>query len=139
MFSLWVAKNIFTGFVIFEMKVQKIQNDINFKGSQAVDKPQKSRHEFIDTIADNVRNPRDVNDCVAVPRGIFKAYMYLMGGSALMTIANCLPKKLSGVSKTLVGIGAGLSFVSAFYFAKPFALKGLLPTVERNTNSENSK
>ena len=50
------------------MNISKIQTTPNFYNTQ---KPQK--REFIDIISDNVRNPRDVNDCVAVPRGIFKA------------------------------------------------------------------
>lgn len=58
------------------MNISKIQTTPNFYNTQ---KPQK--REFIDIISDNVRNPRDVNDCVAVPRGIFKAYIYLMAGS----------------------------------------------------------
>ena len=70
------------------MNISKIQTTPNFYNTQ---KPQK--REFIDIISDNVRNPRDVNDCVAVPRGIFKAYIYLMAGSGLISIANFLPQK----------------------------------------------
>ena len=42
------------------MNISKIQTTPNFYNTQ---KPQK--REFIDIISDNVRNPRDVNDCVA--------------------------------------------------------------------------
>lgn len=106
------------------MRVSRVQQSQNFCNN-----PKKK--EFIDVIADNVRNPRDVNDCVAVPRGIFKAYIYLMAGSGLISVANFLPKKLNFL-KTLFNIsGAVLGFVSAVYFAKPFAIKGLSPTVER--------
>ena len=66
------------------MNITKIQPNISFQNTQ----PQRKKHEFIDIIADNVRNPRDVQDCVAVPRGIFKAYIYLMLGSGLISIAN---------------------------------------------------
>lgn len=89
------------------------------------------KREFIDIIADNIKNPRDVNDCVAVPRGIFKAYIYLMAGSGLISIANFLPQKLRRTKTTLNILGAGLGIVSAVYFAKPFAVKGLQPTVSR--------
>ena len=99
----------------------------NFYSNQ---KPQK--REFIDIIADNVKNPRDVNDCVAVPRGIFKAYIYLMAGSGLLSIANFLPAKWKVLKTSLNVIGAALGIISAVYFAKPFAIKGLSPTVERN-------
>ena len=53
------------------MNVSKVQTRPNFYNNE---KPKK--REFIDVIADNVKNPRDVQDCVAVPRGIFKAYIY---------------------------------------------------------------
>lgn len=108
------------------MNISKITTATNFYNTQ---KPQK--REFIDLISDNVRNPRDVNDCVAVPRGIFKAYIYLMGGSALMSIANFLPQKLKHLKTGLNITGATLGFISAIYFAKPFALKGLSPTVQK--------
>ena len=52
------------------MNISKIQTTPNFYNTQ---KPQK--REFIDIISDNVRNPRDVNDCVAVPRGIFEMFI----------------------------------------------------------------
>lgn len=96
-----------------------------------------TKREFIDVIADNVRNPRDVNDCVAVPRGIFKAYMYLMAGSGLMSIANFTPAKYTKTKTVLNILGAILGIISAIYFAKPFAIKGLSPTVERNANTTN--
>lgn len=108
------------------MNISKIQTTPNFYNNP---KPQK--REFIDIISDNVRNPRDVNDCVAVPRGIFKAYIYLMAGSALMSIANFLPQNWKGIKTSLNILGAGLGFVSAIYFAKPFAVKGLAPTVNK--------
>ena len=94
------------------------------------------KREFIDIIADNVKNPRDVNDCVAVPRGIFKAYIYLMAGSGLISIANFLPQKLKGAKTTLNVLGASLGMISAVYFAKPFAVKGLQPTVSKQKNKQ---
>ena len=108
------------------MNVSKIQTKPNFYNNEKTKK-----REFIDVIADNVKNPRDVQDCVAVPRGIFKAYIYLMAGSGLLSISNFLPNKWKG-TKTVVNIlGAILGIISAVYFAKPFAIKGLSPTVER--------
>ena len=108
------------------MQVQKIQS-IKFQNNE----PAHKKREFIDIIADNVRNPRDVQDCVAVPRGIFKAYIYLMAGSSLMLTAAALPQKWKA-AKTIFNISSAiLSGVSAVYFAKPFALKGLSPTVKQ--------
>ena len=53
------------------MKVQSIQT-INFKNTAS--KQESKKPEFIDKLMGVVQNQRDVNDCVAVPRGIFKAY-----------------------------------------------------------------
>ena len=61
------------------MNISKIQTITpNFRNEQ----PKK--REFIDKFSEAVRNPRDVNDCVAVPRGIFKAYLFIMGGFGLL-------------------------------------------------------
>ena len=108
------------------MNVSKIQTRPNFYNNE---KPKK--REFIDVIADNVKNPRDVQDCVAVPRGIFKAYIYLMAGSGLLSISNFLPNKWKGVKTTVNILGAILGIISAVYFAKTFAIKGLSSTVEK--------
>lgn len=109
------------------MNIPKINNTQNF---YSIEKPKK--REFIDIISDNVRNPRDVNDCVAVPRGIFKAYIYLMAGSGLISIANFLPQKWKTLKTSLNVLGATLGIISAIYFAKPFALKDLSPTVKKD-------
>ncbi len=110
------------------MKIDKI-NSITIKQSQSAQNPKKN--ELIDLIANNIRNPRDVEDCVAVPRGIFKAYIYLMIGSSLMLSAAALPQKWK-ITKCLLNIAsAACTATSAVYFAKPFAVKGLSPTVKR--------
>ena len=114
------------------MKVQQIQN-LNFQSTVRAEMPAKKR-EFIDIIADNVKNPRDVQDCVAVPRGIFKAYILLMAASSLMLIAAATPNKFKGIKTTLNILSAILSGLSAVYFAKPFAVKGLSPTVTAKNN-----
>ena len=105
--------------------IQNIQNSKNFCADKTKNK------QFIDLIADNIKNPRDVEDCVAVPRGIFKAYIYLMAGSGLISISNFLPQKWTAIKTSLNVLGAALGIVSAVYFAKPFAVKGLSPTVDR--------
>ncbi len=112
------------------MRIFEITNTFNKTNFRNNDSKKQNR-EFIDIIADNVKNPRDVKDCVAVPRGIFKAYIYLMMGSSLMLIGAALPNRWKGL-KTGFNIGSAiLSGISAVYFAKPFAVKGLSPTVEK--------
>lgn len=108
------------------MNISKIQTTTpNFRNEQ----PKK--REFIDKFSEAVRNPRDVNDCVAVPRGIFKAYLFIMGGFGLLGISGALPQKMKNTKMMLNITGNILNFISAIYFAKPFAVKGLSPTVKR--------
>ena len=113
------------------MKVGKIQ-EISFKNNQ--ENPAPKKREFIDVITDSVRNPRDVNDCVAVPRGIFKAYILIMSGSALLALSGLIKgrRAFGKAAKTsLSAVGWVLNGLSALYFAKPFAFKGNNPTVKR--------
>ena len=102
------------------MNISKIQTTPNFYNTQ---KPQK--REFIDIISDNVRN------------SLFKAYIYLMAGSGLISIANFLPQKWKGIKTSLNVLGAGLGIISAVYFAKPFAVKSLSPTVKKEELNKN--
>lgn len=108
------------------MKISKIQNTPNFKNTQQTQKP-----EFIDKLTGAIRNQRDVNDCVAVPRGIFKAYLFIMGGFGLLGISGALPQKMKNTKMVLNIAGNILNFLSAIYFAKPFAFKGVSPTVKQ--------
>ena len=99
----------------------------NFKSTN---KPQKK--EFIDRFLDVVQNQSDVNDCVAVPRGIFKAYLWIMGGFGLLGISGALPQKFAKTKSALSIIGNICNAISAFYFAKPFAFKGVSPTIRKD-------
>lgn len=113
------------------MKVDKVQA-VNFKNNS--ESRNNNKREFIDVITDAVINPRDVNDCVAVPRGIFKAYLLIMSGSALLTLSTLIKgNKPFGkfVKGSMIVSGWLLNTLSAIYFAKPFAFKGNSPTVKR--------
>lgn len=118
------------------MKIDGISKNICTQNSFKKEK----KHEFIDSFSEAVKNPDDVNDCVAVPRGIFKAYMWIMGGFALLSLAGYIPDKHQ-TSKKIVGIaGTIANFISAFYFSKPFWAKGVSPTVKReNVNNHNKQ
>lgn len=108
------------------MNISKIQTTPNFYNTQT-----QHKREFIDKLTDAVKNPRDVNDCVAVPRGIFKAYLFIMGGFGLLGISGALPQKMKNTKMVLNIAGNVLNFISAIYFAKPFAVKGVSPTVKK--------
>lgn len=115
------------------MKINKIQFNPYFKSNQQQE-PQKK--ELIDQLLDKVKNPKDVNDCVSVPRGIFKAYMCLMSGTAIGSIAGLLPKKAAFIKTPLNIVGSLLGLLSAAYFAKPFIVEGLTPTVSREQENQ---
>ena len=109
------------------MKVSQIQSQ-NFRNTQAQQQAKEpKKREFIDKLMGVVQNQQDVNDCVAVPRGIFKAYLWIMGGFGLIGIANALPQKWKVAKSTLAIVGNTMNVISAFFFAKPFAFKGVSP------------
>ena len=109
----------------FGMKIQKIQPNTSFKNTQVPDS--KKKPEFIDKLMSVVQNQDDVNDCVAVPRGIFKAYLWIMGGFGLIGIGGALPAKMKHTKSALIIAGNICNIISAFFFAKPFAFKGVSP------------
>ena len=78
------------------MRIQKIQSHQTFKNTSQ----QPPKKEFIDKLMGVVQNQRDVNDCVAVPRGIFKAYLWIMTGFGLIGISGALPQKF-GKTKSI--------------------------------------
>ena len=110
------------------MNISKISQNVSFKSSLV--QQQRKNPEFIDRLLNIVHNQDDVNDCVAVPRGIFKAYLWIMSGFGLLGISGALPQKLTKTKSTLSIIGNVCNIISAFYFAKGFAFKGVSPTVK---------
>ena len=112
------------------MNISKIQPNTNFKNLQM--QQQTKKPEFIDKFLGLVQNQEDVNDCVAVPRGIFKAYLWIMGGFGLIGISGALPQKFAKIKSALAIVGNIMNIISAFYFAKPFAFKGVSPTVKKD-------
>ena len=121
------------------MNISKIQHNQVFRNQHPTNQKQENKKpEFIDKLMGVVQNQDDVNDCVAVPRGIFKAYLWIMGGFGLIGIANALPAKFAKTKTALAITGNIMNIISAFFFAKPFAFKGVSPTVKMNeTNTRN--
>ena len=109
------------------MNIKKTQSYPTFKNNSNT---QKQKPEFIDKLMNIVQNQSDVNDCVAVPRGIFKAYLWIMSGFGLIGISGALPQKFGKTKATLAVVGNICNMISAFYFAKPFAFKGVSPSVK---------
>ena len=112
------------------MNIQKIHSYPSFRSTLKTQEAKKP--EFIDKLMSVVQNQDDVNDCVAVPRGIFKAYLWIMGGFGLLGISGALPQKFAKTKSALAVVGNICNAISAFYFAKPYAFKGVSPTVKQS-------
>ena len=54
-----------------------------------------------------------------------------------MMLANLLPQKWNGARKATNILGVILNFISAIYFAKPFAVKDLSPTIKKEDLQNN--
>ena len=122
------------------MQVQKIQHNQIFRNStQPQTSKEKKKPEFIDKFIGVVQNQDDVNDCVAVPRGIFKAYLWIMLGFGLIGIGNSLPAKMAKTKSIFGIVGNTCNIVSAFFFAKPFAFKGVSSTVKQEDMNTRGK
>ena len=53
-----------------------------------------------------------------------------MGGFGLIGISGALPPKWRVAKSVLAIAGNVMNMISAFFFAKPFAFKGVSPTVD---------
>ena len=53
-----------------------------------------------------------------------------MSGFGLIGIGNALPAKMKPAKSALIITGNICNIISAFFFAKPFAFKGVSPTVD---------
>lgn len=104
-------------------------NNLN---QHAIQQPVKSKKPT-DRFETYIKNTADMNDCIAVPRTIFKGYLGVMFGTALASIAGMLkPSKI----KTGLNIAAiGLSAFGTWSFARPYVLKGAVPNAKPSTKN----
>ena len=108
------------------MSTQISNNLIN---QYAPQKPVKKK--FTDKFQTGLRNSADMNDCISVPRTLFKGYLGIMFGTTLAAAANLIksPYKI----KTVLNVAAlGLSAYGTWSFARPYVLKDAVPTVKVN-------
>ena len=93
----------------------------------------KNKSKFTDKFETKLRNSADMNDCVAVPRTIFKGYLGIMFGTMLASGANLLKK---GKLRTVTNIAAlGLSAYGTWAFARPYVLEGAVPNTKPVTKN----
>ena len=108
------------------MNVQKIQQySANFKSEQ-----QQNKEKFTDKFSSKIKNSADLNDCVAVPRSVFKGYLAFMLGTAALTLGSFLPQSAKKV-KTGVLVGGNLvNTYGIWSFVRPYIIKDATPTVK---------
>jgi hypothetical protein len=62
-----------------------------------------------------------------------------MGGFAMLGISGALPQKMKTTKSALTIAGNLMNLASAFFFAKPFAFRGVSPTVKPDELNKQDK
>jgi len=106
---------------------------INIKSQPTQVQNVQKKTSLLDKFETKQKNAADMNDCVAVPRTIFKGYLGIMFGTSLATIAGNL--KSSKIKTGLNIVAIGLSALGTWCFARPYVLKNAVPTVKANTKA----
>ena len=117
------------------MKVQKIQSQNNFRslshGAAAADGAEKARKEsFTDKFSTRIKNSADLNDCVSVPRSVFKGYLAFMLGTAALTMGTFIPQKAKKVKTGVMIAGNLVNLYGIWSFVRPYVVKDAAPTVK---------
>ena len=104
-----------------------IQNIASTYSTSPVQAPKKYNPSIFDKLSTNIKNSRDVNDTVTVPRCIFKGYLCFMLGTTSSSIAslakNHLKKAGKYLSPVLNTLAVGLSAYGTYNFVKPYLFK----------------
>lgn len=104
--------------------IQKIASTYSTNSTIQITPTQKP--SIFDKLSTNIKNSRDVNDTVTVPRCIFKGYLCFMLGtsaSSLASIAKQHLKKAPFIHPILNTLAIGLSTYGTYNFVKPFLFK----------------
>lgn len=114
------------------MKVQQIQQQYpKFKSNSA-----NTKEKLTDKFSTKIKNSADMNDCVSVPRTIFKGYLAFMVGTALNGLAMFIPDKAKKIKTTMMVGGSLINTYGIWAFARPYILKDIVPTIKANPKSE---
>ncbi len=108
------------------MKVHNIQqqNNFNFKSTT------QGKEKFTDKFSSRIKNSADLNDCVSVPRSVFKGYLAFMLGTAALTMGTFIPQSAKKL-KTGVMVGGNLiNLYGIWSFVRPYLVKDAAPTVK---------
>lgn len=106
------------------MKVLKIQpQNYGFKSES----PSK-KEKFTDKFSSKIKNSADLNDCVAVPRSVFKGYLAFMLGTTIAYVANYIPNKK--IKNSMQIAGNLINTWGVWSFVRPYVIKDATPTVK---------
>ena len=90
--------------------------------------PNQQKHKHLtDNFSTRIKNSADINDCVSVPRSVFKGYLSFMVGTALMSLGALIKNPIA--KKTLNISALGLTTFGTWAFVRPYVVKDATPTV----------
>ena len=141
------------------MKVQKIQSQNNFKSVSLGQKKEQDlltvrnsdamrsetktdsiqpvsdnksikKESFTDKFSTRIKNSADLNDCVSVPRSVFKGYLAFMLGTAALTLGAFIPQKAKKVKNFILVAGNLVNLFGIWSFVRPYIVKDAAPTVK---------
>lgn len=112
-------------------------NTISTFSYKGTNEPSKDKKHFTDNFQTKLRNSSDMQDCVTVPRTIFKGYLGIMVGTTLGSIASLL--KPSKFKTAVAATGIATAMYGTWAFVRPYILKGAVPTIDLNNQKENIK
>ena len=100
-------------------------SSINFQSSENF---QNKKPKLTDNFQTKIKNSADMNDCISVPRTIFKGYLGIMAGTSLMTAATLF--KPSKARATASAAGIATSLYGTWAFVRPYILEDSALTVK---------
>lgn len=84
--------------------------------------PEQQASSIFDKLSTNIKNSRDVNDTVKLPRCIFKGYLCFMLGATLTSLS-VLSKKAKKLTLALQLSSFALTAYGTYNFVKPYLFK----------------
>ncbi len=116
------------------MKVQSIQHQSNFKSTETqLNYYSKPKEKFTDKFSTKIKNSADLNDCVAVPRSVFKGYLAFMLGTSALTLGTFIPQSSKKIKTTVMIAGNLVNLYGIWSFVRPYIIKNAAPTVKGGT------
>ncbi|MCD8377193.1 MAG: hypothetical protein LUB59_00210 [Candidatus Gastranaerophilales bacterium] len=103
-------------------------SSIGFKSDNNSIKTIDKKNRLTDNFQTKLRNEADMNDCISVPRTIFKGYLGVMIGTTLGSIASLMKPSKVKTATALAGILTGL--YGTWSFVRPYVIKDAVPTIK---------